>query len=57
MPATFKQIQELQALSGRNLKDCKEALNNHDCDIKAALHALNSGSNPDAAAAAPESAE
>ena len=54
MPATFKQIQALQARSGRNLKDCKEALNNHDCDIEAALNALNSGSNPVAAAAAPE---
>ena len=38
--ATFQQIQELQKLTGRPLKDCKEALNKNHCDLEAAKEAL-----------------
>ena len=36
MVATFQQIRALQVLTGRSLKECKEALNNHGCDLEAA---------------------
>jgi hypothetical protein len=40
MGATFQQIRELQVLTGRSLKECKEALNNHGCDLEAAAKSL-----------------
>ena len=49
MPASFAQIKEVQARTGKSLKECKDALNRHDCDIDKAVEDLGG----DAAAAAP----
>ena len=55
MPATFQQIRELHKLTGRNLMDCKQALNEYNCDLEAAVNAL-AISTRDAAAVASEGA-
>ena len=55
MPATFQQIRELHKLTGRNLMDCKQALNEYNCDLEAAVNAL-AISTRDAAAVASEDA-
>ena len=56
--ATFQRIQALQVLTGRNLKECKDALNNHNCDLDAAAKSLaGSAAAADAAAAALGSAD
>ena len=56
--ATFQHIQALQVLTGRNLKECKDALNNHNCDLDAAAKSLaGSAAAADAAAAALGSAD
>jgi translation elongation factor EF-Ts len=58
MGATFQQIRELQVLTGRSLKECKEALNNHGCDLEAAAKSLaGSTAAADAAVAALGSAD
>jgi hypothetical protein len=58
MVATFQQIRELQVLTGRSLKECKEALNNHGCDLEAAAKSLaGSTAAADAAVAALGSAD
>ena len=38
--ASYEQIRQLQTLTGRGLKDCKRALNENSCDVKAAVQAL-----------------
>ena len=38
--ASYEQIRELQTLTGRPLKDCKQALNENSCDVEAAAKAL-----------------
>ena len=38
--ASYEQIRELQTLTGRPLKDCKQALNENSCDVEAAANAL-----------------
>ena len=55
LPATFQQIRELHKLTGRNLMDCKQALNEYNCDLEAAVNAL-AISTRDAAAVASEDA-